>query len=173
MKRRRARTQPSAQEVLDGLCMDCGVDTIARGEYYSLRDAIWRAVNPLVIGHLCLECAEDRLGRGLHRGDFSSAPLNKTAARKCAALAQRLQRSRPSPRRNASRRPVWRKNVGLRKRTQSTLGRLSAALLSYRGPDGRVPPETMMSVLRTLTQQTAPAGSLRKSGSTDVSKSHR
>ena len=173
MKRRRAQTQPSAQGVFDGLCMDCGVDTIARGEYYSLRDSIWRALNPLVIGHLCLECAEDRLGRDLHRGDFSSAPINKTAARKCAALAQRLQRSQPSPRRDVSRRPVTRKNAGIKKRAQSTLGRLSAALLSHRGPDGRVPPETMMSVLRTLTQQTGPVGSLRKGGSADISKSHR
>jgi hypothetical protein len=131
--------------------MDCGIDTMARGEYYALKDSVWRAINPLVIGFLCLECAEDRLGRGLHRGDFASSPINRTQARECAALAQRLQRSRSSSARDASGRPVTRR-LAKKRRTQSTLGRLSAALLAHRGRSGRVPPGKMMRVLRGLTQ---------------------
>jgi len=30
--------------------MNCGVDTIARGDYCALKESIWRAINPLVIG---------------------------------------------------------------------------------------------------------------------------
>jgi len=36
--------------LLDGLCMDCGVDTRATGEYYALKDSLWHRINPLVIG---------------------------------------------------------------------------------------------------------------------------
>jgi hypothetical protein len=160
-----AQTRPSAQGVLDGSCMDCGVDTIARGEYYALKDSVWRAINPLVIGHLCLECAEDRLGRSLHLGDFSSAVINRTSAGQCGALAERLQRSPSAAPRSASREGALTKDIQRRlarkKRTQSSLGRMSAALLPYRGRSGRVPPGTMMRVLRGLIQP-EPVNSPRK-----------
>jgi hypothetical protein len=161
MKHSAAQTRPPAHGPLDGSCMDCGVDTIARGEYYALKDSVWRAINPLVIGHLCLECAEERLGRGLHRGDFSSAPINGRSARECAALAQRLERSpsaapRSGSRGSAAREDALTKNIQRRlarkTRTQSSLGRMSAALLPYRGGSGRVPPGTMMRILRGLMQ---------------------
>src|SRR5206468_8567704 len=38
MKLSGAQTHRSAQGVLDGSCMDCGVDTMARGEYYALKN---------------------------------------------------------------------------------------------------------------------------------------
>jgi len=157
--------------------MDCGVDTMARGEYYALKNSVWRALNPLVIGYLCLECAEDRLGRGLHRGDFSSAAINRTSARRCAALAQRLQRLLSTGPHSASRRTVTRKNTGIeaiqrrlakKRHTQSMLGRLSSALLPHRGRGGRVPPETMMRVLRGLMQT-----ELVRSPRKGAPKSHR
>jgi hypothetical protein len=88
---------------LHGSCMDCGVDTLARGEYYALKDSVWRTINLLVIGYMFLACAEDRLGQGLCRGDFSSAPINKTSALKCPALAERLQRAQSSASRGTSR----------------------------------------------------------------------
>jgi len=52
-RRNRSETRSSAAAVLDGSCMDCGVDTISQGEYYSLKDSVWRSINPLVVGHLC------------------------------------------------------------------------------------------------------------------------
>jgi len=109
MKHSGAQTRPSAHGPLGGSCMDCGIDAMARGEYYALKDSVWQAINPLVIGHLCLECVEDRLGRSLHRGDFSSARINTTSALKCRVLAQRLQRMPPSAPRDASRQPVTRR----------------------------------------------------------------
>jgi hypothetical protein len=135
--------------------MDCAVDTMGRDEYYMLTDPIWRSVNPLSIGMLCLKCAEDRLGRKLHRGDFSSAPINRMFARSCAALAERLRRSRPAP--IAARSgpkllsaKALQMRLAKKKRTQSTLGRLSAALLPYRGSNGLVARGTLQRVLREL-----------------------
>jgi hypothetical protein len=151
------RAKRSAAGILDGSCMDCGVDTRAKDEYYMLKDELWRTINPLVVGMLCLECAEDRLGRPLHRGDFSAAPMNKLFALRCAALAERLQRKRPASG-SAGRRKVQplslkaiQSRLAKKTRTQSSLGRLSAALLPYRGHSGRVPPGTLTRVLRELT----------------------
>jgi hypothetical protein len=156
MKRSGSKSQPSAPGVLDGSCMDCGVDTMARGEYYSLKDSVWRAINPLVIGHLCLACAEDRLGRDLHGGDFSSAPINQSSGGRCAALAERLERSpssapRSDPPRNVNRECELTEGIqhrlALKKLPQSELGRMSAALLPHRDRSGHVPSATLMRVL--------------------------
>jgi hypothetical protein len=52
-------------------CLDCGIDTVAIGEYpYYLRDALWRRVVPSGRGMLCLDCLEVRLGRPLRQKDF-------------------------------------------------------------------------------------------------------
>jgi hypothetical protein len=134
------------------------MDTMARGEYYMLKDAVWRRINPLVFGMLCLQCAEDRLGRELHRNDFSSAPVNRLFAGRCAALGERLRLRRRSPASKASQSgpeqlsvKALQSRLAKVKRTQSRLGRLSAALLPYRGPNGRVPHGTLTRVLRELT----------------------
>jgi len=154
MPAKRAKTRTG---VVGGSCMDCGIDTMARGEYYMLRDTIWRTLNPLVLGMLCFRCAEGRLGRPLHGGDFSSAPVNKTFAHGCPALAERLQR-RLAVKVSVSR--VKKTNIKAvrarlpkKKRTQSPIGYLSAALLPYRGANGRVPRSTMLRVLREIASR--------------------
>jgi|SRR5579872_4097082 len=158
MRHMSSDTRPSIAGVLDGSCMDCGIDTMAQGEYYGLKDPVWRACNPLLIGYLCLACAEDRLGRDLHAGDFSPPPINGSSAEHCAALADRLQRSAPSTARSGPPGNAdgeceliegIQRRLALEKQPRSELG---AALLPYRGRDGRVLPETAMRVLRGLTR---------------------
>jgi hypothetical protein len=138
-------------DILNGTCMDCGVNTIARDEYYMLKDAVWRTINPLVLGMLCLKCAEDRLGRPLCRADFSSAPVNQRFAHSCAALAMRLRRRRSGRVSPPSKNPLTAKALQSRlekkRPTQNAMGRLSAALLPYRGPDGQVPRATLRRIL--------------------------
>jgi hypothetical protein len=73
-------------------CMDCGSDTYASEEYYSLRDEVWALINPGIDGKLCLECAEIRLGRSLTPEDFTNDPINEAQARLCPSLARRLHR---------------------------------------------------------------------------------
>lgn len=144
--------------LLDGACMDCGIDTMARDEYYMLKDPIWRSINPLVLGKLCLQCAEDRLGRPLHRGDFSAAPLNQLFAPRCQELATRLKRSRPKSIRKAARLSpaAIQSRLAKKQHTQNSLGRLSAALLQYRGRNGRVPQGTLARVLREHVSNNPP-----------------
>ena len=136
--------------------MDCGVNAVARHECYMLKDTVWRSINPLVVGYLCFRCAEDRLGRPLHRGDFSKARLNPMFAARCA-LAERLQRVRPrsgggTTTLSAS---AIRARLTKKKQTQSMLGGLSAELLPYRGRNGRVPRGTLTRVLRLLVSEIA------------------
>jgi hypothetical protein len=148
----------AASSIHDGPCMDCGIDTMARDERYMLRDTVWRSINPVLLGHLCFRCAEDRLGRSLHRGDFSTAPVNRIFAARCAALAERLERARPKPGgadRTASASAIQAR-LAKKKRTQSVLGRLSAALLPHRGRNGRVPQGTLTRLLRELIGKHAP-----------------
>jgi hypothetical protein len=59
----------------DPHCGDCGIDTIAIGEYYMVRDDLW----PLdrLDGMLCIGCLERRLGRELAATDFDDAPVNR------------------------------------------------------------------------------------------------
>jgi hypothetical protein len=59
-----------------GLCLDCSRDTLRSGDYYMLRDDVWREANPSVEGMLCLDCLEKRLGRGVGWWDLSPAPIN-------------------------------------------------------------------------------------------------
>jgi site-specific DNA recombinase len=59
------------------LCLDCGADTSAIGEYYMLRDTVWKSINSQGEGMLCLDCAEKRLGRTLTPADFMPAEVNE------------------------------------------------------------------------------------------------
>ncbi len=63
------------------------------------RDHLWRRVvrRPRRDGMLCIACVERRLGRALHRDDFTRAPINTNQARVCAVLAQRLRTQSPHP----------------------------------------------------------------------------
>jgi len=64
-------------------CADCGLDTIAEGEWYMVEDAIWEQA----WGHisrgtpgeqiLCIGCLEKRIGRALTSSDFTDAPTNE------------------------------------------------------------------------------------------------
>jgi hypothetical protein len=65
-------------------CLDCGVNTSAVGDYYSLHDDVWQrahpdAADPDAGGMLCIPCLERRLGRRLNALDFTDAPINFTA----------------------------------------------------------------------------------------------
>lgn len=131
---------------LDWTCMDCGRDTSASNERYSLKDTIWRRVNPIILGMLCLKCVDDRLGRALYRSDFSSAPINAKFAHVCPALAERLRRPRPKNGCGSSV-PL----ISLKKsKTQSRLGRISAFLLQHRRADGRVSRKALAQVVLNL-----------------------
>jgi hypothetical protein len=81
------------------LCTDCNVNTSMRsgiGEYYMLRNDVWRSVaSP--DGVLCVGCIEARLGRALCRCDFAAAPVNfdqayedDTPFRRSARLTNRI-----------------------------------------------------------------------------------
>jgi hypothetical protein len=145
-------------------CMDCAVDTFATGEYYTLKDALWRRINPLVIGIMCLACAEDRLGRSLNRADFARAPINAESAAKCPALARRLNRARPKAGCSMNDvRPRSRKIASKRAR-QSRLGYTSFQLLGYVGRNGRVRPSDIMSVIRSLPLSDPPVHSAAGKG---------
>lgn len=75
-------------------CMDCGEDTLQMGEYYMLKEKVWREVVPKdgPQGMLCIGCFEIRLGKKhgegaqLTFGAFTHCPLN------CAPGIQRSHR---------------------------------------------------------------------------------
>jgi hypothetical protein len=61
-------------------CADCGVCTLAIGEYYMVEDTLWEQAwagrqrqGPEL---LCIGCLEARIGRSLVAGDFKRVPLN-------------------------------------------------------------------------------------------------
>jgi hypothetical protein len=141
-------SKPNTAHALGWLCMDCGENTHASNEYYALKDSVWRRINPLILGMLCLKCAEDRLGRSLARSDFSAAPINARSAQNCPELADRLRRVRPKsaaitlPKRDLQR------MLSKKSKTQSHLGRISAALLEHSRPDGRLSRKDFMQVIR-------------------------
>lgn len=60
-------------------CWDCGIDTDAIDEYYMVTDDVWTAATDGMVRHLCIGCLERRLGRSLHRGDFTDRPINTTS----------------------------------------------------------------------------------------------
>ena len=58
-------------------CRDCGTNTDDIGEYYMVKDKIWKtALNGSSKGMLCIGCLEDRLGRILTYKDFINYPIN-------------------------------------------------------------------------------------------------
>jgi hypothetical protein len=149
--------------VLSGGCMDCGVDTLATGEYYALKDALWRRINPLVIGMLCLTCAEDRLGRSLNGRDFARAPVNAESAMKCPSLARRLTRSSLASSRSMHEIKPRARKIESKRATQSRLGHTSYQLLRHVGRNGRVKPADIMKVIHSTPSADSPKGSLAAS----------
>jgi hypothetical protein len=60
----------ATDEILDILCMDCGVEVAAIGHWFMLLDRVWGEAVPDGKGVLCLDCTERRLGRPLRDEDF-------------------------------------------------------------------------------------------------------
>jgi hypothetical protein len=63
-------------------CADCGLDTIAAGEWYMVHDQIWQqawgSLEYTGPGQqvLCIGCLENRIGRKLTSADFTAASVN-------------------------------------------------------------------------------------------------
>jgi len=63
-------------------CVDCGLDTIAEGEWYMVHDQVWQqAWGSLEFTGpgqqiLCIGCLQNRIGRRLTSADFTDAPVN-------------------------------------------------------------------------------------------------
>jgi len=73
------------------LCLDCGFDTIAIGEYYSVHPEIWAqtGISPSG-GMLCISCLENRLGYTLTSNDFTDFPINYAPMYRSHKLISRL-----------------------------------------------------------------------------------
>jgi hypothetical protein len=84
------------------ICTECGVDTIALGEYYMVKPNVWERAGLLPTNQrtaparrtsgteiLCVGCLERRLGRTLVASDFTAAPVNNPARR--VAISDRLR----------------------------------------------------------------------------------
>jgi hypothetical protein len=71
---------------LSTACLDCGRETLPTGpgtaEYYMVHDHVWEAAHAPEHGYLCIGCLEARLGRQLHRLDFTSAQINDLSYRR-------------------------------------------------------------------------------------------
>lgn len=79
------------------MCYDCGHDTQMMHEYYMLHNDVWwlatRGTPYLSEFMLCIGCVEKRLGRKLHKLDFSMAPINhKNEIKRSLLLKSRLGR---------------------------------------------------------------------------------
>lgn len=86
--------------VAEATCVDCGIDTCpctgrrgcrhaGKWEHYMVHEQVWSAAG-MIDGHLCIGCLELRLGRTLHRSDFTSAPINDPSPWNTSRLAARL-----------------------------------------------------------------------------------
>lgn len=77
---------------LGTLCLDCGVNTAAIGEYYMLQEEVWaEATGPDGgNGMLCIGCLEKRLARQLKPCDFTDAAVNLTWADRSPRLRSRV-----------------------------------------------------------------------------------
>ena len=66
----------------DTRCRDCGTETFSDEpgvptEWYDVHDQVWAAAGMAPYGGcLCIGCLEARLGRELHRGDFTDVVVN-------------------------------------------------------------------------------------------------
>ena len=69
------------EQDIDMICVDCGVDTAERREFFHVHDEVWAAatsekdVPPYRV--LCVGCLETRIGRQLVASDFTDARVNK------------------------------------------------------------------------------------------------
>jgi hypothetical protein len=66
------------------LCRDCGVDTVAIGEYYMVNNDVWLSAGMQIgsaKGMLCIGCLEARLGRKLTPSDFPLWRINEAPSR--------------------------------------------------------------------------------------------
>jgi coenzyme F420-reducing hydrogenase beta subunit len=88
--------RPSHLQARRGLCADCGVCTYCAGEYYMVRDELWRKYGA-GDGMLCVGCLERRVGRRLEGTDFNFLPLDENHEFCSRRLLRRLQ-SRRAPR---------------------------------------------------------------------------
>jgi hypothetical protein len=100
-------------------CADCGTDTLegfpgARSEFYMVHDSVWQQAGAPKLGcELCVGCLESRLGRRLHRGDFTKAPINSLVVsdtRYAWSWRSRRLRDRmtaPDPVRDGVQLPLW------------------------------------------------------------------
>jgi hypothetical protein len=81
-------------EQMETACDDCGTDTLSTEpgvptEYYMVHDRVWQAAGMPTrppsgaagTGLLCIGCLEHRLGRRLHRRDFTGAPISNTTVK--------------------------------------------------------------------------------------------
>lgn len=80
----------------DSHCDDCGTETWP-AEYYWVNNETWQAAGADNDAFLCIGCLETRLGRQLHRGDFTEAPVTNSALlRYSDRLRDRLTRQPPA-----------------------------------------------------------------------------
>jgi hypothetical protein len=81
------------------LCIDCGIDTIAIGEFYAVCDTVWaRSGLGENDGMLCVGCLERRIGRKLRRADFIVCTREgEPWCGRSARYVDRLGRGRPAP----------------------------------------------------------------------------
>ena len=58
-------------------CVDCRWNTPLLGEWYMVRDSVWKAAGIEAMGGcLCIGCLEERLGRRLTPEDFIDCKIN-------------------------------------------------------------------------------------------------
>lgn len=76
-------------------CVDCKVDTLAIGEYYSVLPDVWASSGLAPRdGMLCIGCLENRLGYILQPHHFSSYPINIVPLLRSSRLMSRLSLSK-------------------------------------------------------------------------------
>jgi hypothetical protein len=76
-------------------CADCGVNTLAVGEWYMVNDKLWEAASRFgkiweESFYLCIGCIELRLGRRLTPDDFTNVPVNDPDKFSSGRLRDRL-----------------------------------------------------------------------------------
>lgn len=59
-------------------CLDCRVNTLETGEYYAVRNNVWRN-SGADKGVLCIGCLEKRLKRRLTPEDFTDSVINSVS----------------------------------------------------------------------------------------------
>jgi len=68
-------------------CEDCGLHTMAMGEYYMIDDALWTFGNIM----LCIGCLEERLGFTLKGEHFPAIPINQGVFHQSNRLRSRIK----------------------------------------------------------------------------------